>query len=175
MELRVGILKWLFLYFTDYLFTLCQPENKLGKPFIPSTSKWVQLMENKLFDFISKYITLSEEEKNTIVSLDIFWAVKKGSILLKEGQHSLEGYFVLKGCLRTFYIIDGDEKTTTFYTELEGITPNCVLSKQASEYYISCAERFNSFCIDPGYGSWGLWKISKIRNAVPYPVRPSNI
>ncbi len=29
-------------------------------------------MENKLFDFISKYITLSEEEKNTIVSLDIF-------------------------------------------------------------------------------------------------------
>lgn len=97
-------------------------------------------MENILFDFISKYISLSEEEKNTIVSLDIFRSVKKGTVLLKEGQHSVEGYFVLKGCLRTFYIIDGGEKTTDFYTEMEGVTPNCVLNKQASEYYISCSE-----------------------------------
>jgi CRP-like cAMP-binding protein len=97
-------------------------------------------MENILFDFISKYISLSEEEKNTIVSLDIFRSVKKGTVLLKEGQHSVEGYFVLNGCLRTFYIINGEEKTTAFYTEMEGVTPNCVLSKQASEYYISCSE-----------------------------------
>lgn len=97
-------------------------------------------MENILFDFISKYISLSEEEKNTIVSLDIFRSVKKGTVLLKEGQHSVEGYFVLNGCLRTFYIINGEEKTTAFYTEMKGVTPNCVLSKQASEYYISCSE-----------------------------------
>lgn len=104
------------------------------------TPRTMKLMENILFDFISKYIPLSEEEKNTIVSLDIFRTLKKGTMLLEEGQHSQEGYFVLKGCLRTYYIIDGDEKTTAFYTEMEGITPNCVLSKQASEYYISCAE-----------------------------------
>ena len=97
-------------------------------------------MEHLLFEFITKYIPLSEEEKETLISLDIFRTVKKGTILLKEGQHSLEGYFVLKGCLRTFYIIDGEEKTTAFYTEMEGITPNCVLTKQASEYYISCTE-----------------------------------
>lgn len=97
-------------------------------------------MQNTLFDFISKYITLTEEEKNTILSLNIFRTVKKGTVLLKEGQLSDEGYFVLKGCLRTYYIIEGDEKTTEFYTEMEGITPNCVLSKEASEYYISCAE-----------------------------------
>jgi CRP-like cAMP-binding protein len=97
-------------------------------------------MENVLFNFVSKYISLTEEEKNTILSLDIFRTLKKGTILLKEGQHSLEGYFVLKGCLRTYYIIDGEEKTTDFYTEMEGVTPNCVVSKQASEYFISCAE-----------------------------------
>jgi CRP-like cAMP-binding protein len=97
-------------------------------------------MENVLFNFISKYISLTEEEKNTILSLDIFRTLKKGTILLKEGQHSLEGYFVLKGCLRTYYIIDGEEKTTDFYTEMEGVTPNCVVSKKASEYFISCAE-----------------------------------
>ena len=97
-------------------------------------------MENILFDFISKYISLSEVEKKTIVSLDIFRTVKKGSILLKEGQKSNDGYFVLNGCIRTFYIIDGEEKTTDFYTEMEGHTPSCVLSKKPSQYSISCVE-----------------------------------
>ena len=97
-------------------------------------------MENILFDFISKYISLSEYEKSTMMSLDIIHTFKKGTILLKEGQHSVDGYFVLKGCVRTFYIIDGEEKTTEFYTEMEGLTPNCVLSKQPSEYFISCVE-----------------------------------
>ena len=97
-------------------------------------------MEKILFDFISKYISLSEDEKKAMVSLDIFRTFKKGTILLKEGQHSVDGYFVLKGCIRTFYIIDGEEKTTEFYTEMEGVTPNCILSKQPSEYFISCVE-----------------------------------
>ena len=97
-------------------------------------------MENILFDFISKYIPLSKEEKIAIRSLDIFRTVKKGTLLLKEGQRSAEGYFVLKGCLRIFYNIDGEEKTTAFYTEMQGITPSCVLDKQPSEYYISCTE-----------------------------------
>ena len=97
-------------------------------------------MENILFDFISKYISLSEDEKRAMVSLDIFHTFKKRTVLLKKGQHSVDGYFVLKGCIRTFYIIEGEEKTTEFYTEMEGITPNCVLSKQPSEYFISCVE-----------------------------------
>ena len=97
-------------------------------------------MENILFDFLSKYITLSEEEKMAMLSLDIFRTFKKGTILLKEGEHSTEGYFVLKGCIRSFYILDGEEKTTEFYTEMEGLNPNCAQSKQPSEYYISCVE-----------------------------------
>ncbi|MEM8964852.1 MAG: Crp/Fnr family transcriptional regulator [Bacteroidota bacterium] len=97
-------------------------------------------METILFDFIAKYIVLSEEEKNALVALDIFRSFKKGTVLLSEGQLSTDGYFVLKGCLRTYYVIDGNEKTTAFYTEMEGITPHCVLNKQPSEYFISCVE-----------------------------------
>ncbi|MCD8539689.1 MAG: Crp/Fnr family transcriptional regulator, partial [Leadbetterella sp.] len=66
-------------------------------------------METILFEFISKYISLTEEEKRIIVSSDIFRTAKKGTVLLKAGQRSKETYFVLKGCLRTIYIIDGDE------------------------------------------------------------------
>lgn len=97
-------------------------------------------MQHLLFDFIAKYITLNDAEKNALVSLDIFRTVKKGSVLLQEGQISTHGYFVLKGCIRTYYIIDGEEKTTAFYTELEGLTPHCVLTQKPSEYYISALE-----------------------------------
>jgi CRP-like cAMP-binding protein len=97
-------------------------------------------MQDLLFDFISKYVFLTEEEKNAIVSLDIFRSEKKGVILLKEGQKSKDGYFVLKGCIRTYYVLDGEEKTTAFYTEMEGLTPHCVINKAPSEYFISCIE-----------------------------------
>ncbi|MEQ9310202.1 MAG: Crp/Fnr family transcriptional regulator [Balneolaceae bacterium] len=97
-------------------------------------------MHNILLEFISKYITLSDAEENAILSLNLFRSVPKGSVLLKEGESSTEGYFVLKGCLRTYYIIDGNEKTTAFYTEMDGITPNCVLTKLPSEYFISATE-----------------------------------
>lgn len=97
-------------------------------------------MHDILFDFISKYISLTEDEKNALLSLDIFRSFKKGTILLKEGQNSKESYFVLKGCIRTYYITDGEEKTTAFFTEMEALTPPCVISKTPSEYYISCIE-----------------------------------
>jgi CRP-like cAMP-binding protein len=97
-------------------------------------------MQDILFDFISKYISLTEDEKNAILSLDIFRSVKKGTILLQEGQKSKVSYFVLKGCIRVYYILDGEEKTTAFYTEMEALTPPCVISKTPAEYYISCVE-----------------------------------
>lgn len=97
-------------------------------------------MENILFDFISKYVTLTEEEKNVLLSLKLFHSVNKGTILLKEGQKSKDSYFVLKGCIRTFYIIDGEEKTTAFYTEMDALTPHCVINKAPSDYFISCVE-----------------------------------
>lgn len=97
-------------------------------------------MENILFDFISKYISLSEDEKNALLSLDLFHSVKKGTVLLKEGQKTKDSFFVLKGCIRVYYIIDGEEKTTAFYTEMDVLTPHCVINKAPSEYFISCVE-----------------------------------
>ena len=97
-------------------------------------------MKDLLFDFISRYVSLSEEEKKYILSLDIFRTVKKGTILLKEGQLSKESYLVLKGCIRTYYNVDGEEKTTNFFTDLEVLIPPCVSSKTPSKYYVACVE-----------------------------------
>ena len=97
-------------------------------------------MQDVLFDFISKDISLTEEEKNAIVSLNIFHSVKKGTIRLKEGQTANESYFVLKGYVRTCDVSDGEEQTTAFYTEMEAFTPPSVISKTPSEYFVSCLE-----------------------------------
>lgn len=116
-------------------------------------------MHDILFSFISKYIPLDESEKEAIIGLNIFRTAKKGTILLKEGDYSNQTIFVLNGCIRVYYMIEGEEKTTAFYTEMEGFTPHCAITKGPSEYYISTledtiltestpnleAEMFNSF------------------------------
>lgn len=116
--------------------SICMSLKQLSQTTLTTKNK----MRNLLFDFLSKYISLTEEEKNAIVSLDIFRSVKKGTILLKEGQRSRDSYFALKGCMRKYYIIDGEEKTTAFFTEMEAVTPHCVKNNAPSEYYISCIE-----------------------------------
>lgn len=97
-------------------------------------------MQKLLFDFISKYISINEEEKKAILSLDIFHSVKKNTILLKQGQYMNNSFFVLKGCVRSFYTINGEEKTTSFYTEMDNIIPHCIISGEPSEYNLSCTE-----------------------------------
>lgn len=97
-------------------------------------------MHQLLFSFISKYITLTHQEKEALVALDIFHAKKKGTLLLKEGQRSKDSYFVLKGCIRSYYVIEGEEKTTAFYTELEVLTPPSVITNAPSEFFVSCVE-----------------------------------
>lgn len=97
-------------------------------------------MKHLLFDFISRYMPLTDDEKKVISDLDVFRQVKKGTLLLEEGQQSQEGYFVLKGCIRKYYIVDGEEKTTNFYTEMQGETPECVLTKKPSTYFLSVVE-----------------------------------
>ena len=97
-------------------------------------------MEKELFSFLAQYMTLTEEEKRTLIDLDIFRSFKKGTILLSEGQRSEEEYFVMQGCVRCYYVIDGEEKTTAFYTESESLSPQCLRTKQPSKYYVACVE-----------------------------------
>lgn len=97
-------------------------------------------MEKELFAFVTKYIPLSEAEKEAIVDLSIFRTHRKGTVLLKAGDTSKEDYFVLKGCLRSYYIIDGEEKTTNFYTEFESFAPLSLVTNNPLEHYLDCLE-----------------------------------
>ncbi len=97
-------------------------------------------METELFDFIARYMPLTEPEKQVIIDLALFKRYDKGTILLREGELSNAYYFVISGCLRAYYMIDGDEKTTAFYTELQNLAPLSTVSKTPPELYIACVE-----------------------------------
>ncbi|HEY9486900.1 MAG TPA: Crp/Fnr family transcriptional regulator [Chryseosolibacter sp.] len=97
-------------------------------------------MEIDLFDFIGGYMPLREEEKKAILDLNIFRSYDKGSILLNEGDIPHLAYFVIKGCLRTYLIVEGEEKTTEFYTEMQGVTPGGINTKTPSTHYVECVE-----------------------------------
>lgn len=97
-------------------------------------------MENILFAFIGNYLPLSEAEKQVIRDLALFRAYPKGAVILQEGHRSTDSYFVLKGCLRCFYVIDGEEKTTAFFTESEGLTPPHSVTNTPSDLYLACVE-----------------------------------
>ena len=65
----------------------------------------------------------------------------KGRFLLREGEYPQVCYLVLKGCIRKFYVVDGVEKTTAFYTEGDPINP--LISQrdpQPSPFYLECLE-----------------------------------
>lgn len=97
-------------------------------------------MEKVLFEFIEKYMVLTKEEKDAIVEMQVFKYYKKGDVLLKEGQYSLDSYFVLQGCIRAFYLIDGEEKTTAFFTEMETCVPLCSKNNAPSDFNVDCLE-----------------------------------
>ncbi len=97
-------------------------------------------MEKGIINYLTKYLSLTDEEVNLINDLNLIREFSKGTVLLKEGESAEECYLVLEGCIRSYFIIDGEEKTTEFYTENEPVTPVSYTQQKPSEYYLSCVE-----------------------------------
>ena len=55
---------------------------------------------------ISKYVTLTEEQIDYLVSHFKEHSFKKGQFIMSEGDKVEKEYFVLTGCLKAFYIND---------------------------------------------------------------------
>lgn len=97
-------------------------------------------MYDQLFSQIDQYVSLTEEEKQVIIDMAIFKFYKKGDVLLEQGQVGAEQYMVIQGCIRCYYVIDGEEKTTAFYMEQDALEPAGVDSGQPCPYSIACVE-----------------------------------
>lgn len=97
-------------------------------------------MHQQLFDFIRQFIDLTPEEEQAIRDLAIFRMFGKGELLHAAGQVPAEQYLVLKGCIRCFYVVDGEEKTTAFYMEQDALEPIGADAGQPCPYSIMAVE-----------------------------------
>lgn len=97
-------------------------------------------MDDLIIDFLSAYIELSEEEIDIISKQNDIHSFKKGTILISEGEMAKKCYFILKGCVSSYFLIDGEIKITDFFTEKQPITPVSYITKQPSKYYLECIE-----------------------------------
>lgn len=97
-------------------------------------------MEAELFAFIERYIPLAEEEKAMLRGMSLFRHFRKGEVFLREGDVVDRQFFVLKGCVRCFYWVDGEEKTTDFYTELQTVVPRQHGQAGTAAYNLACVE-----------------------------------
>lgn len=98
-------------------------------------------MHTTLVQFISQFPSLSEEETKAIAKQITVRTFSKGTILLREGEICNDCYFVLKGCVRQYYFVDGDEKTTAFFTEEQSVVSFASYTGRIpSSHYLSCVE-----------------------------------
>lgn len=97
-------------------------------------------MEKQIIEYLSKYTVITKELENAITESAFFKSYKKGDVLLKEGDFSNECYFILEGCIRSYFLKNGDEKTIEFYTEEQVVTPANYAKSMPSQYYLECIE-----------------------------------
>lgn len=97
-------------------------------------------MENEIYEYLSKYIPITEELEEELSKIEFIKRFVKGTILLEEGKISKECFFIIKGCIRSYYLKDGEEKTTEFYTEEQAVVPSAYGNTIPSDYYLECTE-----------------------------------
>lgn len=100
-------------------------------------------MKEILLKYMTEFTSLSEEEQRAISETVRIEEHKKGAHLLKQGDLPLiKCYFVLKGCVRQFFVEEsGKEITSNFFTEEQAI-PIFYDQKQdeLSKYSYTCLE-----------------------------------
>lgn len=98
-------------------------------------------MENALLTFISTFPSLSEADAKAIVENIKVFSYRKGAILLNEGDITDTCYFVLKGCVRQYFLQEDEEKTTAFFTENQAIVSvSNYATQKPSPHYLICVE-----------------------------------
>jgi len=99
-------------------------------------------MENQLIEYFMQFGQLTPDEIKVLEDSIEVIELPKGEVLIKEGQKHSKSYFILKGLVRQYKLIDGEELTTRFFKENEWIiVPE--FSGSVSKEYLVCLENTN--------------------------------
>ncbi|MCB0663176.1 MAG: Crp/Fnr family transcriptional regulator [Saprospiraceae bacterium] len=98
-------------------------------------------MDYDIAALIGRFLPLQSEEADALRAGIPIKHFEKGTVLLREGQISQNSYFNLKGCVRKYYLVDGEEKTTEFFTEEQSVASlQSYINKTPANHYLECVE-----------------------------------
>jgi CRP-like cAMP-binding protein len=94
-----------------------------------------------LKSFLENFPILKKEERQILLDNTTFKYFAKGSYLLREGQVAQQCFLVLLGCVREYVLLDGEEKSTAFYTEGMPVSSfTSAATGEPSKHNLVCAE-----------------------------------
>lgn len=99
-------------------------------------------MEELLSSYIKSKISVTDEEMNTILSYFKPIVLKKNELLLTNGQASQRTFFVVKGCLRIFFINEEGQDSTRYFAFENQFATALVsfITSEPSEEFIQAVE-----------------------------------
>ena len=112
--------------------------------------KCINVMFSAIDQFVAKYIHLSEEETAFFHSLLKHRHVRKKNFLLQEGEVCDFEAFILKGCIRSYYLDkEGVETILLFAVEEWWVSDLTSFSeRKPSNLFIETLEDSDLLCID---------------------------
>ena len=106
-------------------------------------------MYEQISQSISQFISLNKEESDFFHSLQYRTDLKKKELLLRSGQNCRNIYFINKGCIIYYYLVDGEEKTAQFFFENGWYTDyESFLSGDPSENFVDAIEDTELLCLE---------------------------
>jgi CRP-like cAMP-binding protein len=93
-----------------------------------------------LISYLSRYITISDDIAEVLMKTSLLREFPKGTVLLREGDRIHYSYFILKGCIRSYALKDGEDKTIEFFIEEEAVLPMGNGKENLSSHFLECLE-----------------------------------
>lgn len=84
---------------------------------------------------------LSADEARDMDRLVPIRRFPKGTVLLKAGDVATDAWFCIEGCVHMYYDVDGDLRTTEFYTEGQAVASlSSFINQVPANHYLACVE-----------------------------------
>jgi CRP-like cAMP-binding protein len=97
-------------------------------------------MKSALVSYLSRYMPIPDDLAEIFSRSSLLQEFPKGTILLREGEIARKAYFILKGCVRSYALKEGADKTVDFFIEEESVLPTGFGGDSPSELFFECLE-----------------------------------
>ncbi len=106
----------------------------------PIVSRGGTRVNSDLISYLSRYMPITDELADVLTRSSFVRTYPKGAVLLREGDLATKGYFILKGCIRSYILKNGEDKTIEFFIEEESVLPIGLGKDVPSSHFLECLE-----------------------------------